>query len=355
MAIKKKGTNRWQVFVSVRIPGRKEPVRRQVTINGTKADAQIRKASLIDEIRNGSQRSLKSNVTEIFSDAVEIFIEKRGPFSKSHEQKINYLKKELGDTSMDVLPDAFENWLRILKNTPTIYGKPRSSASMNRYVEIVRAVHGLLVELGTLDSNPITKARFPKGKEKPRDRYLSHDERIRLLNAIRENRPYILPIVQYMLLVPCRKSELTSARREQYNAFDATIYIPDSKADIPIYKPVPDEMRRYFDSIPTECPWLFYRQDKDGSFHALGTLQKPWAFCLKKAGLLNVRIHDLRHISATDLYEAGNPERVIMDICGWKTPMLSTYRHKDSYRSAKAIRFSRHNADTKSTQLQSNG
>jgi len=46
---------------------------------------------------------------------------------------------------MNALPEAFENWLRILKNTPTIYGKPRSSASMNRYVEIVRVDHGLLV------------------------------------------------------------------------------------------------------------------------------------------------------------------------------------------------------------------
>jgi len=52
---------------------------------------------------------------------------------------------------------------------------------------------------------------------------------------------------------------------------------------------------------------------------------------------VNARIHDLRHISATDLYEAGIPERVIMDCAGWKTPMLSQYRHKDSLKSAKAI------------------
>jgi hypothetical protein len=44
--------------------------------------------------------------------------------------------------------------------------------------------------------------------------------------------------------------------------------------------------------------------------------------------------------TATDLYANGNPERVIMDIAGSKTPMLSTHRHKDSLKSAQIIKFS---------------
>jgi hypothetical protein len=30
---------------------------------------------------------------------------------------------------------------------------------------------------------------------------------------------------------------------------------------------------------------------------------------------------------------------MIMDIAGWKTPMLSNYRHKDTLKSAQAIRL----------------
>ncbi|MFP4164508.1 MAG: hypothetical protein ACLFQB_11915 [Chitinispirillaceae bacterium] len=30
---------------------------------------------------------------------------------------------------------------------------------------------------------------------------------------------------------------------------------------------------------------------------------------------------------------------MIMDVAGWKTPMLSRYRHKDSFRSAQAFQF----------------
>ena len=51
----------------------------------------------------------------------------------------------------------------------------------------------------------------------------------------------------------------------------------------------------------------------------------------------NIRVHDLRHVAASDLYAAGISEREIMDIAGWKTTMLSTYRHLDSLKSAQRI------------------
>ena len=345
MALEKIGPNLWQIKVSVRVPGRDEPVKKREQFTGTKTEADARTTEIIQEIRNNhsADRSLTpQHSIKNFSGLISLFLEKRGPFSSSHERKINFMNRELGHILLQDFPDRFESYLRELKNTKPRNGKEkRSNASMNRLVEIARAAFGLFVELGYVEKNPITKARYPKLEEKPRDRYLSQEERLRLLNAIQEHRPYILPIIRYMLLVPCRKMELITAKREQYNPFTGTIYIPDSKADISIYKPVPEEMRDYFNGIPSDCPYLFYWQDETEQYRQLGTLQKPWAFCLKKAGLKNVRMHDLRHISATDLYEAGNAERVIMSVAGWKTPMLSNYRHKDSFRDAQSIQFNK--------------
>lgn len=341
MALEKIGPNQWRIKVCVRVAGKPFPVQKQERYEGTKTEAEARRVEIIKKLRDGAPAgSLTHQTIKNLSEAIALFAEKRGPFSASHERKIRYLMQEIGHVELIMVPERFEAWLRVLRGTKARFRQTRSNASLNRYVEIVRAVFGLLTELEVISKNPITKARFPKLEEKPRDRYLNHEERLRLFNAIQQYRPYILPIVEYMSLVPCRKSELITARREQYNQFTKTIYIPDSKADIPIYKPVPDSMVEYFRSIPADCPWLFYWQDEKGAYRQLGTLQKPWTFCLKMAGLLNVRIHDLRHIAASDLYEAGNPERQIMDIAGWKTPMLSNYRHKDGLKSAQAIRFS---------------
>jgi integrase len=98
-------------------------------------------------------------------------------------------------------------------------------------------------------------------------------------------------------------------------------------------------MTEYFRNIPADCPWLFYWVDAGGKYRPFVSIRRAWLDALKIAGLSNLRVHDLRHVSSTDLYNVGNPERQIMDIAGWKTPMLSKYRHKDSLRSAQRIVF----------------
>ena len=338
MAMMKTGPNKWRIVVSVRAPGRPEPMKKRETFTGTKTEAEVRKTEIIRELRESASSLKLVPCISTFTEAVTIFREKRGPFSSSHDRKIEYIEQETGHLSLDEYADRFEQWLHVLKQTaPKHHQRKRSAASSNRYIEIVRAVFGLLVELEIIRENPITKARFPKGEERPRDRYLTETERLKLMNAIREHRPYILPFVEYSLAVPCRKSELTAAKREQFDPFTNTIYIPTTKGGFPVTKPVPPNMIEYFRSIPAECPWLFYWQDAEGNYHQFGTMQKPWAFCVKKAGLKNVRIHDLRHVAASDLYASGIPEREIMDVAGWKTPMLSTYRHRDSLKSAQKI------------------
>ncbi len=357
MSIKKLGPNHWCIKISVRVPGKTHPVSKQETFTGTKVEADIRSAQLIAEIRDNKSSSLTHTQVKNFAGLLKPYSENlkvQGKLSKFHENKIDFLEKELGHISIEEFPDRFEIFIRIYRNTPTIHGKVRGSASANRLIEITKAAYNHGIKLDIIEKNPITNTRYAKSEEKARDRYLNEDERTRLINSICEHRPYLLPIIQYMLNVPCRKSELVTAGREQYNQFSNTIYIPDSKNGLPINKPVPPIMTIYFKNLPKDCPYLFYQIDKYRNYHSLGDFKKAWAYCLKKAKLQNVRIHDLRHISATDLYEAGVPERVIMDIAGWKTQMLSQYRHKDSLKSAKAINEFFEKKDSASQRLASN-
>jgi integrase len=339
MALKKLGHNKWHVRVSVRDNRLGYPISKQTTVAGTHAEAATVEAEILKELQ---ARCSLTSYASTFGDAVDLYMKKlhlQGKLSKQHEEMVNFVRRELGHTHIEEFADRFTVYRKHLLATPTAHGKARGSASINRYTSIVRAVFNHLVEIELIDKNPITAFKFPKLAEQPRDRYLAQEERLRLLNTIQEYRPEILPIIQYMMAVPCRVSELTEAKREQYSMFTRTIYIPDSKAGIPIHKPVPEEMTDYFNSIPSDCPYLFYQRLDDGEYRSLSHLRYAWSYCLKKAGILNLRIHDLRHIAATDLYEAGNAERAIMDIAGWKTAMLSTYRHKDSFRSAQKMVF----------------
>jgi len=340
--IKKISTNLWQIKVSVRVSGKIEPVKKQERFIGTKTEAECRQAEIIGQFKECGSLAY-SPVISTFKEAADLYIAKlvaEDRFSPGWRERVEFVVGQFGHLPLEVVPDHFAAWTRNRALTP-YRGKKRAAATLNRPVEIVRAVFNHLVALEYIERNPITKIRFPKYKEKPRDRYLTQEERLRLMNAIRIRRPEMIPLIQYMMLVPCRVSELLKARREQYNPFTNTIYIPDSKAKIPINKPVPDGMTEYFRSIPDDCPWLFYWKDCRGNYRPFVSIQAAWHDSLKITGLANVRVHDLRHISATDLYQAGNSERAIQGVAGWKTSMLSNYYHKDSLRDAQSIQFKR--------------
>jgi len=340
MALKKLGHNKWHVRAAVRDSRLGYSISKQATVTGTHADAAAVEAELFKELQ---ARCSLTSYASTFSDAVDLYIKKlrlQNRLSKHHELMIGFVRRELGHIRIEEFAGQFAAYRKHLLVAPTYHGKARGSASINRYTAVVKAVFGHLVDLEIVEKNPITAFKFPKLAERPRDRYLNQDEKLRLLNSFREHQPDFLHIVKYMMQVPCRVSELMDAKREQYNSFTKVIYIPDSKAGIPIHKPVFEEMWDYFNDIPVDCPWLFYQKIKPGEYRPLTHLRYAWSYCLKKAGISNLRIHDLRHIAATDLYEAGYTEREIMDIAGWKTTMLSTYRHRDSFRSAQKMVFS---------------
>ncbi|MCL2220091.1 MAG: tyrosine-type recombinase/integrase [Chitinispirillia bacterium] len=340
MALTKIGPNKWHVKASVWDKNKGYPISKQTTVTGTRAEAVVVEGDILKELK---ARTLTSKYASTFGEAVDLYTENlrlRGRLSRQHALMIDFLNRELGHVRLEAFGDHFEVYRRRLMATPTYHGKARGGASINRYTAIVRAVFGHLVAQMIIEKNPITPARFPKFEENRRDRYLEPEERLRLLGAIREYRPYILPIITYMLMVPCRVSELVTAKRDQYSPTAHIIKIPKSKAGVPITKSVPESMREYFRSIPIDCPWLFYQELAPGKYRPLTHLRYAWAFCLEKAGIDDMRVHDLRHMAVTDLYDAGNSERAIAAQAGWKSPaMMSTYWHMDDKKIAREMRF----------------
>ena len=52
---------------------------------------------------------------------------------------------------------------------------------------------------------------------------------------------------------------------------------------------------------------------------AIGSFRTGWRNAVKKAGLPGLRPHDQRRSAARNLVRAGVTEKVVMDLCGWKT------------------------------------
>ena len=62
-----------------------------------------------------------------------------------------------------------------------------------------------------------------------------------------------------------------------------------------------------------------------------------WRKLVERAGMPGLHYHDLRRSAARNMIRAGVPERVVMDIVGWKTrAMLERYNLVDERDLAQA-------------------
>jgi len=340
--------NYWKVIARLRINGR--IAHRQETFHGTKEQAKEKFESFKKELRacKKSACSLKSiPQPRTLKELLTIYQDKRGAVSRWHSKKIEMLKRELGDVALGEFADRFESFLRLLRNTPMrfkrkdIKPRMRTAATINRRVEIVRAAFKLGIALEVIKSNPITKERFPRLKEIPRDIVLTENDRKGLLNTIDKEAPHISALLRFALSVPCRRSELVNMRKDDLDLFNNTIRVRNgtTKNDIGCWKPIPPDQLEYFRNLPKETDYLFYKKVKD-NYLPLGSFRSPWRRCLKLAGLQGFRLHDTRHISASALVNNGTPEQVVMTVANWKTNMLRNYYHREPIKALELVRFS---------------
>jgi integrase len=337
MGVKKVGKNKWQVIARIRING--NIAHKQQTIEGSKEAAKSLLEKFKQELRGNNKETSLSEI-KTFSDVLCIYREKRGPFSKSYGLAIDSLGKEFGDVPLPSFPDRFELFIQLLKSSKSRLGKMYSEAAINRPIATTRAAFEICVTLGLIKTNPITKARFPKLKEIPRDMVLSDTEHQRLLKTVEKEAPHLSAMISFALQVPCRKSELVNMRCEDLDLINRAIRVRNgtTKNDTGTWKPSPPNMMNYFRNLPSESNYLFFRKDKNG-YHSLGDFKAAWKRVRKLAGLEYFRFHDTRHVSATKLVDSGTPEQVVMSVAGWRTNMLRTYYHREPKKALELVRF----------------
>lgn len=347
MGIERMQDGIYKVKARIRVNGK--IVQKQTTLTGStreraKAALEKMKAELRALTTGGSLTVIE---LKTFGDLLKIFKKKREQCSDSHMNKIISLENELGGIGLPFFPDRFEQYLQILKTTNSeTTERPRSNACINRLVEIVRAAFNMGVALNLVGNNPITKVRFPKLKELPRDIVLSEADRLRLLNVISQEAPHLTAIVHFALQVPCRRSELVNMTKADLDLIHGAIRVKAeiAKNDRGCWKPIPPDMTSYFRSLPKETEYLFFRKitnKKKGTirYAGLGDFKKTWKYCLEEAGLTGFHFHDTRHIAATALIDNGTPEQAVMTVANWKTNMLRNYYHREPKKVLELVRF----------------
>jgi len=182
----------------------------------------------------------------------------------------------------------------------------RGRVESNRTVELLRAMFGkaLLWNMMPGPNPALGVERFP---EQSRERFLSPEELRRVNEALLTETDWrwraYFPLA--FLLGP-RKTELLQARWIDVDLDQKTWRIPTTKAGRSHILPIPGPAIEIIESLPSrgQSEWLFPVRVNSASGHAENA-GVAWKRIRERAGVPDVRIHDLRRTLGSWLAGAG--------------------------------------------------
>ena len=173
----------------------------------------------------------------------------------------------------------------------------------NRTLGVLSKIFNLaeLWELRPDGSNPCRHVK--RFKEEKRERFLSDEEYRRLgatlreIEAERSETASAIAAIRLLMLTGCRLSEIQKLRWEHVDLEAGELRLSDTKTGAKVVHlgdPAIDVLRAF--DRQEDNPWVIAGR-KPGSH--LTDLQHPWRRIRARAGLDDVRIHDLRHSCAS--------------------------------------------------------
>ncbi len=308
--------------------GRRSPTRRMTLGSSTMITPdQARRAArkILSAARLGEDPAAarsKRRKTPTFREFIERYLEEEASAKLKQRTLANYkiyLRKhaapQLGSASIDsVTPDDVARLHRKIGKTRPV--------TANRVVEALGSVFRYAVTCGVAPNGFNPAARIKAFKEQARERYLTTEELAQLGAALHEAEtiglkwevdeakatakhvpkgarrtilgPHPVAAIRLLLLTGCRLREVLHLRWEHIDWERGLALLPDSKIG-----------RRYvvlnapalavLDGLPRIAEFVIAgeRSDKPRS-----DLNRPWRLVSRRAGLVGVRLHDLRHTHA---------------------------------------------------------
>jgi len=222
----------------------------------------------------------------------------------------------------------------------TARGKRRSSASVVRYLAALSHAFTIAVkEWGWMEDNPMRKVTKPK-ESRGRVRFLSDDERIRLLKSCKaSSNSYLYLVVVLALSTGMRKSEIMGLTWENVDLNRGKAILHETKNDerraVAITGHALELLKELSKVRRIDSNFLF---PSKGNRRKSINLRAPWEGALREADIQDFRFHDLRHSAASYLAMNGASLAEIAEVLGHKTlQMVKRYAHLSEGHTASVV------------------
>jgi integrase len=212
------------------------------------------------------------------------------------------IEAHFGAQRLDRITHADCDQFRLARlRTPTARGNPRTIATVNREIALLRRALNVACQQGWISQNPFQRGEplIAAAAENRRTRILSRDEERRLLAACTGPRAHLYAVVVAALDTGCRKGELLNATWREVELAERTITVASHKGGRHSVRVVGLTERLHAILCARRAA-----ANADDRVFAVGDVKRAWASACRAAGLSELRFHDLRHTAATRLAEA---------------------------------------------------
>jgi integrase len=316
--------------VRVRIAGRPQQSKSFERLTDAREWAVTRESA----VREGQHFPIRGARRRTVADLIARYDDEILPAYSAKEQrerrsKLVWWKAELGADRpvVDIAPaDISECRSRLARKGPS--GRPTSPGTQNRYLTVLKHVFAKARrEWQWVTDNPVVQVEARK-EPRGRDRYLSTEERARLLTACRASSdPRLYSIVVVALGTGARRGELLALSWSDvdFQARRAVVLGKNGeRRGLALAGQAFDELRQIGRVRRIGVASVFAA--------AHGRLawfpEKEWRRALEAAEIENFRFHDLRHTFASYLAMSGATLAELAEALGHKTlAMVKRYAH----------------------------
>ncbi len=247
------------------------------------------------------------------------------------EYALSYIDSELISRKIAILSESGDTRGNGNKS------KPKSPKTIKHYRDCIDQLFKYAKQWGYIGSNPVEGVNKVKRIRNARTRYLSDDERSRLMKTCKEApNPYLYPMVVFALSTGARLGEITKLEMRDIDVNRSMAILRDTKNGetraVPIVKHCKDVLLEHMETLDNfykdkqnvTAKWLFPRADAQEPID----IRNAWENARDKAEIEDFRFHDLRHSAASYLAMNGATLLEIAAVLGHKTlQMVKRYSH----------------------------
>lgn len=213
----------------------------------------------------------------------------------------------------DITPQHIEQYraLRLKKIKPI---------TTNRELALLKGMFTKAIDYGFATSNPVKRVKMIPETDSARERILTREEEARLMDVAIE---HFKPFLTIALNSGMRRGEILNLRWAQVDFQGRLVHVIKTKRNKNRVVPMNESLFRALQGLRNEArgdDWVYPYRNVSGVFEA----------ARKKAGLLGLRLHDLRHTFATRLIHAGVDVFTVQKILGHST-ITMTMRYVHSF------------------------